>query len=1046
MNKTHRTIFNIATGTWVAASETAKSRTKSGGQRALVRHAIALAAVTLGLGATQAFAYVAGNGAQQGNANNTVIGDNADGSAAGCNTSYLPGSACSTIIGNSASSTAGATTAIGDHASTTGANSVAIGAYATASSWSQAIGAGAKATGGWATAIGQNAVASASNALSLGTNSSATGDTSVAVGSAAKATGTNSFALGYSANAQGVDSMAFGRSVTVAGNKSVALGSAANTTGDNAMALGANTSAVAGSVALGQASIADRANTVSVGSSTAQRQITNLAAGTANTDAVNVSQLNTTATQLGNQITNVSNNLTQLGDQISNGQIGLVQQAGPGADLTIGAGTDGARVDFADKNGNARTLANVGNGVADTDAVNVRQLNATATQLGNQITNVSNNVTQLGDQISSGQIGLVQQATAGADLTVGAATDGVRVNFADKNGNTRTLANVSSGVADTDAVNVQQLRTEIAKSSATDTAYFQADGWSNKGDKAQVAAGSYGVAIGSNARATGENSVALGANSVADRDNVVSVGWGMGGNGTRQIVNVANGNQATDAVNVQQLSPVIASLGGGAKIDANTGVVSGPTYNVQGGTQHDVGTALDAIDGGLKTAQNNIVNLDGRVTNNETSILNLQQQIGQGSIGLVQQDAATRNITVAGGTDGTVVDFTGTAGARRLTGVAEGTADNDAVNVSQLKKTGLIDNNGNTLAAVTYDLHADGTANYNSVTLGGSQATGPVQLHNVADGAADTDAVNLRQLKQAGLVDQNGNALDAVTYDAGSNRTSVTFGSAGTPVLLSNVRAGMADTDAANVGQLRGLAGSLGGGAGFAPDGSFVAPTYTLNNTTYNTVGDALNGLAVSIGQTGDRVTTIEKVISTGASNAHVATTGDQANAASATGNTAVAIGAGASAKHDNSVALGAGSTTDRDNTVSVGSVGSERVVANVADAVMSTDAVNKRSMDAAVSGANSYTDQKVGMVQQALGDVSRKAYSGIAGATALTMIPDVDAGKTVAVGVGVATYEGYTASAIGVSTRLSDRIKAKFGASISGSSSTYGAGVSYQW
>lgn len=1151
MNKTHRTIFNIATGTWVAASETAKSRTKSGGQRALVRHAIALAAVTLGLGATQAFAYVAGNGAQQGNANNTVIGDNADGSAAGCNSSYLPGSACSTIIGNSASSTAGATTAIGDHASTTGANSVAIGAYATASSWSQAIGAGAKATGGWATAIGQSAVASATNALSLGTNSSATGDASVAVGSAAKATGTNSFALGYSANAQGVDSMAFGRSVTVAGDKSIALGSAASTTGDNAMALGANTSAVAGSVALGQASIADRANTVSVGSSTAQRQITNVAAGTADTDAVNVAQLNavnatvtqhTTAIQnltdrsrfisafentgaaaatpagpnslavgqaayasgnsanaFGSNARAAANGATAVGSGSTAGgnnatAIGYASNATGGNSFAMGANSSAAaqgavaiggaaNVNASAANSSAigyratvaanvtdavalgsnstntrsntisvgsdtnqRQITNLAAGTADTDAVNVRQLNDTATQLGNQITNVSNNVTQLGDQISSGQIGLVQQATAGADLTVGAATDGVRVNFADKNGNTRTLANISSGVADTDAVNVQQLRTEIAKSSATDTAYFQADGWSNKGDKAQVAAGSYGVAIGSNASATGENSVALGANSVADRDNVVSVGWGMGGNGTRQIVNVANGNQATDAVNVQQLTPVIASLGGGAKIDANTGVVSGPTYNVQGGTQHDVGTALDAIDGGLKTAQNNIVNLDGRVTNNETNILNLQQQLGQGSIGLVQQDAATRNITVAGGTDGTVVDFTGTAGARRLTGVAEGSADTDAVNVSQLKKTGLIDNNGNTLAAVTYDLHADGTANYNSVTLGGTQASGPVQLHNVADGAADTDAVNLRQLKQAGLIDQNGTALDAVTYDAGSNRTSVTFGSAGTPVLLSNVRAGMADTDAANVGQLRGLAGSLGGGAGFAPDGSFVAPTYTFNNTTYNTVGDALNGLAVSIGQTGDRVTTIEKVISTGASNAHVATTGDQANTASATGNTAVAIGAGAAAKHDNSVALGAGSTTDRDNTVSVGSVGSERVVANVADAVMSTDAVNKRSMDAAVSGANSYTDQKVGMVQQALGDVSRKAYSGIAGATALTMIPDVDAGKTVAVGVGVATYEGYTASAIGVSTRLSDRIKAKFGASISGSSSTYGAGVSYQW
>ncbi|WP_208630858.1 YadA family autotransporter adhesin, partial [Ralstonia insidiosa] len=439
-------------------------------------------------------------------------------------------------------------------------------------------------------------------------------------------------------------------------------------------------------------------------------------------------------------------------------------------------------------------------------------------------------------------------------------------------------------------------------------------------------------------------------------------------------------------------------------------------------------------------------NLDGRVTTNTTDITNLQKQIGDGSVGLVQQDATTRNITVAAGTNGAVVDFTGTAGARKLTGVANGTNDHDAVNVSQLKQSGLVDNNGNALAAVTYDVNADGTTNYGSVTLGGQNAAGPVQLHNVADGTAETDAVNLRQLKQAGLVDNSGNTLDAVTYDAGSNRTQVTFGNAGAPVLLSNVQAGMANTDAANVGQLRGLASGLGGGAGIGADGAYIAPSYTFNDVTYNNVGDALSGLATQIGQTGDRVTVVEKVVSTGESNAHVATSGDQANAASATGANAAAIGAGASASNSNSVALGAGSTTDRDNTISVGSAGSERAITNVANAVMDTDAVNKRSMDTAVAGAKSYTDQQIGMVQQALGDVSRKAYSGIAGATALTMIPDVDQGKTIAVGVGVGSYQGYAASAIGVSARLSDRIKVKMGASVSGAGTTYGAGASYQW
>jgi len=77
---------------------------------------------------------------------------------------------------------------------------------------------------------------------------------------------------------------------------------------------------------------------------------------------------------------------------------------------------------------------------------------------------------------------------------------------------------------------------------------------------------------------------------------------------------------------------------------------------------------------------------------------------------------------------------------------------------------------------------------------------------------------------------------------------------------------------------------------------------------------------------------------------------------------------------------------------------------------------------------------------------VARKAYSGVAAASALAMIPDVDPGKTIAVGVGAASYQGYAASSLGVSVRITENLKAKAGASISSAGNVYGAGVSYQW
>jgi autotransporter adhesin len=127
-------------------------------------------------------------------------------------------------------------------------------------------------------------------------------------------------------------------------------------------------------------------------------------------------------------------------------------------------------------------------------------------------------------------------------------------------------------------------------------------------------------------------------------------------------------------------------------------------------------------------------------------------------------------------------------------------------------------------------------------------------------------------------------------------------------------------------------------------------------------------------------------------------------------------------------VAIGSGSVADEANTVSVGSQGNERRITNVADGKAATDAVNMRQF------------------QSGINDVARSAYSGVAAATALTMIPEVDPGKTLAVGVAGATYKGYQAAAVGASARITQNLKVKVGAGISGSETTVGAGASYQW
>lgn len=187
------------------------------------------------------------------------------------------------------------------------------------------------------------------------------------------------------------------------------------------------------------------------------------------------------------------------------------------------------------------------------------------------------------------------------------------------------------------------------------------------------------------------------------------------------------------------------------------------------------------------------------------------------------------------------------------------------------------------------------------------------------------------------------------------------------------------------------------------------------------------------------------------AEGSHSTASGDHS---SASGANSTALGSQAVASASNSVALGQGSVADQANTVSVGSAQNQRRITNVAAGTQGTDAVNVSQLHGDIgklqnqfnSGISNVQNWTRSYVDQKTQGVARAAYSGIAGATALTMIPELDTGKRFAVGVGTGHYKGYSAGALGISARVSDNIKIKAGFGFSRNDNTAGAGASYQW
>ncbi|WP_415877006.1 YadA family autotransporter adhesin, partial [Burkholderia ubonensis] len=317
--------------------------------------------------------------------------------------------------------------------------------------------------------------------------------------------------------------------------------------------------------------------------------LTNVKAGrltSTSTDAVNGAQLFATNKSVGD----LQQSLTDGGliDPSTGASLAVAYDNAQKGSVTL-AGTGGT------------TLGNVKAGrvtASSMDAVNGTQLHGASSSVasalgGGSAVNADGTVSKpaykVGDQTYT-NVGDAIQAAASTGGG-GASSNAVQYDGAGKTSVTLggpgaapvALKNVATGVADTDAVNVKQLATglndiksDIATSlgdGSLDMKYIKvkANGTqANALGKNTIAIGSNAnatnlnaLAVGSGARASGINSIALGVNSIATQANTVSVG---DEGATRRIVNISDGIDANDAVNMKQLAEALHTAGNRAMV------------------------------------------------------------------------------------------------------------------------------------------------------------------------------------------------------------------------------------------------------------------------------------------------------------------------------------------------------------------------------------------------------------------------------------------------------------------------------------------------
>ena len=667
-----------------------------------------------------------------------------------------------------------------------------------------AIGNGAQADGkaksaSGMIAIGQEVKADNNNTIAIGVKTEATGNNGTAVGGYAKAIGTSSAAFGTQAVANGLGATAFGpgasagdggteadgstavgRKATVTAEGGTGLGWATTVSAKDGTAIGHSaTASIAGGVAIGSDSVttaaagvqgynpaSDRTNkysaqagaigtstlaAVSVGNGlTATRQITGLAAGTADTDAVNVAQLKNVNLKYAGDTGN-SDVLLKDGTLKVKGDTNFISTSADATGITVTAKIG----DPITANTDGKAVAPTTNGLATTtnvaDAINASGWKVTSLNNGGTTNGTTSEKVSPGDTVtfSAGKNIVLDQAGKQFTYSLSSTLKDIqsiqngtsKITLNNAGGTTisggnlsvdgNKITKVAQGTDGTDAVNVDQLNAVAAKERHVKPGNYAVDGNGTV---------TLNYVDGNNADVT--DTAVISGIAKDDLSNITNAG-------KKVITGLGSKVEAGDNVTVTDTT------------DATTGQ---KTYTVSANLTKVTDGTNTTVTGAGTTANPYKVNVAGDLTG-ITSIAN--------TAGGPTMTIGGNSINVTGGN----LDL----GSNKITNLAPGTNDTDAVNYKQLKAAKTVVEAGtNVTVAKTTGANGEDVYTVSSSATGGTASTESVVKKAAAAGdtnIADVSVAGGKNVNDPGAqyeVSVSKNAVkdaarEAVTVNNGGN-------------------------------------------------------------------------------------------------------------------------------------------------------------------------------------------------------------------------------------------------------------------------------------
>lgn len=550
--------------------------------------------------------------------------------------------------------------------------------------------------------------------VAIGDNTVATGGISFALGNYAQATNASSMAIGTATLSSGFNSLAMMRQSAATGNFSTAIGTTSLAEGNGSFAMGYSARATADqSIAIGAAETITVPGNPNISSTPSARYN-----GDGNTRTEGIRSL----------------------------AFGTKARTAAGADDSMAFGSSSST-------GGA-------NAVAMGYSANASAENAFA--IGNTAQSSAQNAVAMGKSASASganSFAMGNQAkTTGADaIAMGSTAEATKSNSIALGGNAKSLgadALALGGAANASKDGAIAIGKE-AKANNTNTTAI--------GLGATVT-GTNSMAIGTNAKAESNNSLALGAGTEVrgalvngfsaftnqQNNNVANGVVAVGNVGSeRRIINVAGGENDTDATNVKQLKFVNSNLAKSIAgptytgYEANGSTYKAPDFNIKNSTYHTVKEAVEAAQTNFFSAKGTSADANydntGATGNNATAAGVRTSAAGNFATAVgADATAANANSTAIGYKAKSSVDDGVALGANSVASVAAGKAGYN-VKTADSRTNGY---SGLTGAALTSTMGAV------SVGDGGTKTR---QITNVAAGTADSDAVNVAQLRNVNL-------------------------------------------------------------------------------------------------------------------------------------------------------------------------------------------------------------------------------------------------------------------------------------------------------